>query len=138
MYVRWTLDLFESTDGECVLVVDCNSIFVHNRLCNGVVFCGISNDSSFGSLRDRSRRSPDEFRVRLLEFCDNGSQIRFVCFWWHLLLTVLGVGVCQVLALWSEVFQVVQAEVEVNHVPFAVSQPRIDFRDAVCSGSAVC
>lgn len=125
------LESGEAGLGEGVKIVHGDAFGAHDFFGGGVVggyvrwaargayFLGFSALGNWGG------GGEDELGVGAFEACDDQPQIAAVTFDWNLMEAVI------------QELEVMEAEVEMNHVPFVLAKPTVHHEDAVAGGAAI-
>ena len=139
--VGFPLDFSGVFLGEGVEVVDFDVLFFHNFGGDVVVDFGVTDDAALGALGDGGGISPDEAGAGLFESLDEFAEVFFVVSLGNLGFAGFGFGIGKVLAIGPHVFEVVEAPVKVDDVPFfsfaAGLEPFIELLKSGGGGSAV-
>ena len=131
MDVGFLLDFGGVFFGEGVEVVDFDVFFLHDFGGDVVVDFGVTGDPSFRSFGDGGGVAPDEAGVGFFEAFDEFAEVFFVVGLGDLWFGGFGLGVGEVLTIGAHVFEIVEAPVEVDDVPFfafaAGVEPGVEF-----------
>jgi len=109
-------------------VIDHDTVFVHNKQRDVVVFDFIASDTSFGTFGDRSRRPPDETCTGLFQTSDKSFEVFGVLLRWC---NLFSFGGQNLFATFIDVLQIVQTPVEMDHIPFVVAKPLVDLLESL-------
>jgi len=126
--VFWSLDLSQSRQRGGVQVVDWDAVAVHDFFGDVVVLDVVARESHCCAFGDGGCRGEDHIGAGLLESLCEKLEVLGVLVYRYL---PLPCGWIDGLAGFVEVLEVVEAEVEVDDVPFCFAEPRIEQLDSV-------
>ena len=109
----------------------------HDLRGGGIVFFFIAFDTAVAAGGDVGGVAPDEFRAGGLQRFHQRGEVLFVIGERDLEMSALGLGIGTLRGIVADVFEVVEAPIEVNDVPFAVAEPFGEIGEAVGGGAAV-
>lgn len=137
MDVGGELNVFEFGGGVGAEIVGGDSGGGHHAGGGGVVFGFIAFDAAIGTGGDGGGVAPDEFGAGGLHDFHEFGEVFFIFVERHLKVRAGGFGIGALGGIFGDVFEIVQAPVEMNDVPLGVAEPGFDVFEAVGGGAAV-
>jgi hypothetical protein len=128
MYVFRILQLGDAWGDVCIQVIDRDAVFPHHLGGDFIVLRHLTKLPLWGqvAIRDRRCGGPDDLGTRGLQLRGHdGAQIGFVVCGLHLTFAI------------GHVFQIVNAVVEVDHIPLACAEPLVEVGHAVLRRPAI-
>jgi hypothetical protein len=128
------LDGRQPGQGERVEIVHPHAVSLHDSQGGAVVPLDVAFDSTCRTIRNRRRGGKDEFGARLLKPLDDLFQVAGVLVNGHDLSALVGRDQG---ALGIDILEIVQAVIEMNHIPWRVPQPGVELGEAIAGMARV-
>lgn len=137
MNVGGKLNVFELGGGVGVEIVGGDAGGGHDAGGGGVVFGFIAFDAAIGTGGDGGGIAPDELGTGGLHDFDEFGEVLFVICQRHLEVGAGSFGIGALGGIFGDVFEIVEAPVEMDDVPLGVAEPGFDVFEAIRGRAAV-